>query len=75
MTHLDIYKCDRKRCREEKPAVYQDGTNSDVIVGPRPPDGWFLLAARLRGKDLTFCSLDCLSIWARAERAAMGVPA
>lgn len=74
MTHLDIYRCDRPRCQEEKPAVYQSGT-SDVVVGPRPPDGWLALDARFWGKELTFCSLDCLSIWARAERAAREVPA
>ena len=65
MTHLDVYRCDRKRCQAEKPAAYQTGT-SELIIGPLPPTGWLLLEPQ----GATFCSLDCLAIWARAERVA-----
>ena len=70
MTHLDVYRCDRKRCKEEKPAVYEVSTTGAGTYGPRPPDGWFsMLASRDGlGQGFNFCSLDCLSIWARAER-------
>ena len=61
MTHLDVYRCDRKRCQEEKPAGY---VSSDAgRAGPLLPDGWLGLTG---GKH--FCGLDCLAIWARAER-------
>ena len=66
--HLDIYQCDRERCRAEKPAVHLASTEGGAS-GPHPPDGWFLLDARFWGKDFTFCSMRCLENWARQERA------
>lgn len=62
MTHLDIYRCDRTRCQEEKPADYQ--------LAPAP-NGWLTLVDQGKPKPLHFCSLACLAIWARAERAAV----
>ena len=64
MTHLDVYRCDRKRCQEEKPAKY----DTQEAVLPILPMGWIELAKGTNSKH--FCSLDCLAIWARAERAA-----
>ncbi len=73
MTHLDVYRCDRKRCKEEKPAVFEESPTSVGTYGPRPPDGWLSVSPWRTGlgQDFTFCSLDCLAIWARAERVAM----
>ena len=67
--HLDIYRCDRKRCREEKPAEYGAGGWTEMTF-PRPPDGWLSLKTHRDGlgQEFTFCSLACLAIWARAER-------
>ena len=64
--HIDIYRCDRKRCREEKPAIYL----GDVIDGPFFPNGWLCLEMATWDGALHFCSLDCLAIWARQERKA-----
>ena len=67
MTHLDIYRCDRKRCKASEPAVYPD------LRGRQPPGGWLSLTTSRDGlgQGFDFCSLDCLAIWARAERAAL----
>ena len=70
MTHLDVYRCDRKRCQEEKPAEYL-ATTEGGPDGPYLPEGWLRLDRWRFGEYLCFCSLDCLAIWARAERAAM----
>ena len=69
MTHLDIYRCDRVRCQKEAPAEYWG--QREGREGPYPPRGWL----SVRPVDGHFCSLDCLAIWARAERAAMEAPA
>ena len=61
MTHLDVYRCDRQRCPEEKPTDYS------LTV----PNGWLVLLVHPKSKH--FCSLACLAVWARAERAAMEV--
>lgn len=65
--HVNIYRCDRKRCREEKPAEYLP--LEDGLSAPLPPPEWFKLDRRHLGIPAKhFCSLDCLSIWARQER-------
>ena len=65
--HVDIYRCDRERCREEKPAVYPASASGD-LSGPCLPDGWLSIGHWGFIGDRTFCSIDCLAIWARAER-------
>ncbi len=74
MTHLDVYRCDRERCQANAPAEYLP--LEDGLSAPLPPPEWVELRKRLLGRpNKHFCSLDCLAIWARAERAAREVPA
>lgn len=61
--HLDIYQCDRKQCKEEKPAIFAPEHNS-----VRPPNGWFSVTNWFHNTELHFCSIRCLENWARQER-------
>ncbi len=70
MTHLDVYRCDRARCKAEEPAEYI-GMGEEQREATYPPAGWVSLDRRAYGGSKHFCSLDCLAIWARAERAAV----
>ena len=69
MGHVDIYQCDRERCKEEKPAEYLPSTDGGS-GGPFLPLGWLSLSTSRDGlgQGFTFCSIKCLAIWARMER-------
>lgn len=66
MAHLDIYQCDRKLCRAEKPAMYV-GSDSER-EGPFLPLSWLSVSSGSRSGTHTFCSIRCLENWARQER-------
>lgn len=70
MSHIDVYKCDRKLCHEEKPAEYP-ASSMDPSPPPRAPNGWWTLEHGFQ-PELTFCSIRCLAVWAREERTRGG---